>query len=132
MADLVALIKKAATEAVAASNPMGVLFGQVVSTEPLKITVEQKMTLTSKQLMLTKNVMDYETKISFNNPSIKQAYTTWNIAETNESMPSKISFRDKIEHDITIYNGLKAGDQVILLQAQGGQKYIVLDKWVST
>lgn len=54
--DLIRAIKKAATEAVEASQPMDFCFGKVTNTSPLKVTVEQKMSLGSAQLLLTETV----------------------------------------------------------------------------
>lgn len=45
--ELVKIIKKAALEAFAASKPVEVCFGRVINVSPLKISVEQKMTLES-------------------------------------------------------------------------------------
>ena len=56
MPNLIETIKRAALEAVEASKPCAVMFGKVVSSSPLKIKVEQKMTLTSPQLIITKTV----------------------------------------------------------------------------
>lgn len=56
--DLVRAIKKAAVEAVEASSPVGITYGTVVNVNPLKIKVEQKMTLTDIQLVLTRTVKD--------------------------------------------------------------------------
>ena len=135
MPDLVALIKKAAIEAVVASNPMGILFGQVMSIAPLKINVEQKLTLTDKQLILTKNVRDYEAEMTVNHFTNEDSYLN-----TTHSHPDAgaNSFDSTHKHEysgrkkFTVHNGLKAGDEVILLRMQGGQKYVVLDKWVKT
>lgn len=129
--DLLNLIKKVAVEAVAATKPTALLFGKVTSSSPLRIIVEDKMNLTAAQLVLTRNVTDYKTKISFDNPGIKQVFTTWDMGESVESSSSKISFKTKTKHDITIYNGLVVGDEVVLMKMQGGQKYLVLDKVVT-
>lgn len=129
--DLVRTIKRIAIEAVAASKPTAIVYGKVISTSPLRINVEQKMTLTSAQLVLTRNVTDYKTKISFDNPDIKQVFTTWDMGETVESSPSKIAFKTKTKHDITIYNSLVVDDEVVMVQMQGGQKYIVLDRVIT-
>lgn len=117
-------------QAVEASKPTAVIFGTVISEAPLKINVEQKLTLTEDFLVLTKNVMDYKTHISFDNPSIKQTFTTWDIDEKTESTPSKIAFKESIKYEVTVYNALKNGDMVMLIRLQGGQKYIVIDKVV--
>lgn len=128
--DLLEIIKKAAVEAVDAKKPSGLLFGKVISDSPLKVLVEQKMTLTMEQLVLCRNVTDFKTKISFDNPNIKQDYTTWDMGESTESPLRKISFKKKLKHDITVYNKLKTGDEVLLLRQQGGQKFIIVDRVV--
>lgn len=111
--DLLIYIKKAAIEAVKAEKPATVTFGKVISITPLKINVEQKMTLTSEQLILTRNVTDYSTNIEMN----------INTSE-NDAHNHKITGTNKI----TIKNSLVVGDEVILMRMQGGQQYIVLDR----
>lgn len=64
MADLVSSMKKAAMEAVEAGRPMTVCFGVVESVQPLRVVVEQKLTLTEKQLLLTRSVTDYDVPVS--------------------------------------------------------------------
>ncbi len=51
--DLLKAIKKAAVEAVEASQPTDFCFGEVLSTSPLKIKIEQKLTLGKAQLIMT-------------------------------------------------------------------------------
>lgn len=51
--DLLKAIKKAAVEAVEASQPTDFCFGKVLSTSPLKIQIEQKLTLSKAQLIMT-------------------------------------------------------------------------------
>lgn len=127
--NLIEIIKQAAVEAVKASNPCAIMFGKVISTSPLKINVEQRLTLDESHLILTSNVRDYKTKISFDNPGIKNIvknYTMDDIPGTDY----KLSYQQPIQNEITVYNGLKMNESVILLQIQGGQKYIVLDRVV--
>jgi hypothetical protein len=102
--NMVELIKKAAIDAIEQSNPTSILYGTVVEENPLKINIEQKLTLDSDYLLLTDNVRDYSTKESSGNP--------------------------EIENEITIYNRLKKDEQVLLVQLQGGQKYVVLNRLV--
>lgn len=130
MANLVECMKIAALEAMEAAKPCAVMFGIVQSVSPLKVNIEQKLTLDAEQLILTRNVTDYKTKISFDNPSIKQEFTTCDMGETSESQPSKISFKQAVKHDITVYNGLSAGDRVIMVRMQEGQRFLVLDRAV--
>lgn len=83
MPNLIQIIKKAAVEAVEASNPTKVLFGTVTNANQLAIKVEQKFTITKEFIVLTESVKK---------------------------------------------NSLSVGNKVVLLQEQGGQKFIVLDK----
>lgn len=116
MNDIVMAIKKAAKEAIEAADPTAIQFGTVKSTSPLKIIVEQKKELTIAQLILTRNVKDYELEMTVNHET--------EIAEAH-------SHEYKGRKKFTVHNALKVGDSVMLLKMQGGQKYIVLDKEVS-
>lgn len=98
--DLIKLIKKAAVEAVNASKPANVVFGKVISTAPLKIKIDQKLILTSAQLVLAKSVTNYRLSVTMDGD-----YKT-----------------------MTVNNALQNGDDVIMMQVSGGQKYIVIDK----
>ena len=102
--DLLDIIKQVAVKAVEAGQPSDFYFGKVTSEKPLKILVEQKMTLGAAQLVLTRNVIDFKTKV---------------IIDSSE------------KKEMTIHNALKKGDEVILLKQKGGQKYLVLDRVVS-
>ena len=115
--DLVNAVKKAAIEAVEASHPSDFLFGKVTSVSPIKVSVEQKMTLASAQLVLTRNVTDYSADVSVD----------WNTEDANEHNHEIMGVKK-----ITIHNGLKVGDEVVLLKKKGGQKYLILDKVVNT
>lgn len=84
MASLIEIIKKAAVDAVAASKPMSVVYGKVLSTSPLRIQVDQRLTLDDDFIVLTQ----------------------------------------------TVSGALVPDDRVVMLMAQGGQSYVVLDKVV--
>lgn len=134
--ELVKVLKKAALDAVKASKPSNVMFGKVISISPLKINVEQKMILTAAQLVLSRNVTDYKTKITMldsdgwetenhtHTHTIQDTYTGGGSAEKH-THKHKINKEKKV---ITIHNGLVVGDQVILIRQAGGQKFIVLDR----
>ena len=129
MPNMVELIKKAALDAVKESKPTSIVFGTVISIEPLKINVEQKLTLSSAQLILTNNVLDHKTQISFDDPNVKNIvknYSMDDVPGTNY----KLTYQEPVKNVITIYNGLKNGDEVLMIQMQGGQKFIVFDKVV--
>lgn len=118
--DLLEIIKKAALDAAEATHPADFCFGKVTSEKPLKIMVEQKMTLGEAQLVLTRNVTDFETKVTVDNI---------NVYHTSKSSPVK-TWMD--EQKVKIHNSLKTGEEVILIKQKGGQKYLVLDRVVKT
>lgn len=62
--DLLVAIKKAAIDAVNASQPSDFCFGKVTSDNPLKILVEQKMTLGKAQLVMTETVSKASLKVN--------------------------------------------------------------------
>lgn len=99
-------MKKAARDEREASKPVNVFFGEVQSVNPLKINVEQKLLLGEAQLVLGRNVTDFEVA----------ATTDWQVEQEGE------------EKRMTIHNALKAGDAVILLRQQEGQKFVVIDR----
>lgn len=137
--ELVALLKKAALDAVEASKPVNVYFGEVLSASPLKINVEQKMILGEKQLILSRNVTDFTRMVTVdwltesslsththtvqgsdgNGDSIDLTTGAKNLAHTH-----KITGKKKI----IVHNGLVVGDEVILIRQQEGQKFIVWDR----
>lgn len=124
--DLLASIKKAAQEAAEAGQPADFCFGKVTSAKPLKIFVEQKMTLGEAQLVLTRNVTDFKTKVTID-------WTTGTKSGgSGDSSFASHSHSVSGNKDITIHNGLAVGDEVILLKQKGGQKYLVLDRVVKT
>lgn len=59
---------------------------------------------------------------------IDQKLTVPESALILTGMVSKIECEAEGVGKVTIDNSLKAGDQVILIRVDGGQKYIVLDK----
>lgn len=55
--DFLNAVKKAAIDAIEASYPSDFCFGKVVSLSPLKVNVEQRLTLTKMQLVMTETVV---------------------------------------------------------------------------
>jgi hypothetical protein len=127
MPNLIEIIKMAAVDAVKASNPAAIVFGTVTRISPLKVNIEQRLTLDESHLVLTRNVTDYKTKISFDNPAIKNIVKSYSMDDVPGSN-YKLTFEEVVKNEITVYNGLVVGEEVILLQVQGGQKYIILDR----
>lgn len=119
MDDILKMFKKAAKDAIEASDPTAIQFGEVISIAPLKILVEQKKLLTIAQLVLTRNVKDYEIEM-----------TVEHVTEEGNG-PDTHTHEYKGKKKFTVHNALKIGEKVMLVKMQGGQKYIVWDKEVS-
>lgn len=120
--DLNRLIKRSAVEAVEAGKPVNIVFGKVTSASPLKILVDQKMTLGAAQLVLTRNVTTFTV-----------SETVDHITENTGGGSGDASFAShnhayKGTKSFTIHNALKAGEEVVLIRMQGGQKFIVIDR----
>jgi len=124
--ELMKTIKRASVQAMKAEKPVEVCFGRVTETSPLKILVDQKMTLGKSQLVLTRNVMDYKTSISGSNIQNYYYEGSMEHSETVPVDPPHVHAVGKVK--ITVHNGLVVGDEVILIRQQGGQKYIVVDR----
>lgn len=132
--ELLSTIKQAATEAVEADKPVNVCYGKVTSASPLKILVDQKMTLGAAQLVLTRNVTDFSTNITVHSSG---GWVTEQETELHyHTVPGGLSEEQDPKHThaiegrktILVHNALQAGDQVILIRQQEGQKYIVIDR----
>jgi Protein of unknown function (DUF2577) len=113
--NLVELIQKIAMRVIDESQPAAVVFGTVVSASPLRIQIEQKLTLETAHLVLTNNVKDHEVHMTVD-------HQTENAEGHQHGYKGKKKF--------IIHNNLLAGEKVVLLRMQGGQKFIVLDRAV--
>lgn len=140
---LVKTMKKAAVAAVEAGKPVNVFFGKVQSVKPLKIGVEQKMELGEAQLVLSRNVTDFEVMVTVewdteealgtHSHKIKvvneQNADGWNGNELNvEEVDLRHVHGIRGQKRIRIHNGLCVGDEVILIRQQEGQKFVVADR----
>ncbi|HBH93541.1 MAG TPA: hypothetical protein DDX70_10125 [Bacteroides sp.] len=105
--DLLGVIKRSALEAMEASQPVRIYYGSVIGTEPLRILVDQRLTLGAAQVVLTRNVTDYEVRVTKDDED--------GTTDTDT---------------VIVHNALKIGENVILCRQQGGQKFVVLERMV--
>ena len=122
--DFVKIMKKAAVEAVVASKPANMVFGKVISESPLKIKVDQKLILTTAQLVLARDVTDYEVTME----PIPSHWTEEMSGGGGDAAFASHKHEYKGKKKFKVYNALKNGEEVILMQIAGGQKYIVVDR----
>ena len=132
LSELTDAIKKAAIGAIKASKPVEIMFGEVISINPLEINVEQKMTLSAAHLILSRNVTDYTIEMTVSHwteyeqehvHEIEDTYTQGGISKSTDHRHSYSGRKS-----FTVHNGLVKGDIVILYRTQGGQKFIVVDR----
>lgn len=105
-ASLIKIIKQAALDAMNAQKPTALCFGKVISEKPLKIAVDQKIILSDKQLVLTDGVKDRTVFLSEEGAEEKKKYT--------------------------VHGALRVNEKVLMLRADGGQKYVVLSRTEGT
>jgi hypothetical protein len=106
-------IKQAAVDALEASNPATVMFGTVTKSNPLEVNVDQRFTLDADFLIVPELMTRYEIDLRH-----------------NHTAPGG-STGDGLTQLIVIRPGLQAGDRVVLIRVQGGQRYLILDKVVN-
>lgn len=123
---LVKLVKRAAVEAVQASSPTGVEYGFVTSASPLEITVDQKKILTEAQLILTDAVRDYAVEMT-TLPEFHETEETSGGSGDAAFASHKHKYQGRKKWKV--HNALKTGEKVILLRCDGGQQYVVMDRW---
>lgn len=124
MAELVQLLKNLSSATVNAKEPFEHRKGTVETVSPLTIRIDQKLLLDEEELILTHLVKDYEVDIS-----VSHETEEFELVEGSPTDIKKHKHEYKGRKKITIHQGLKAGEEVILLKVQGGQAYIVLDRY---
>lgn len=118
MPSLLDLIKTAGADAVNASNPVNVLFGEVITANPLSVKVDQRFTLPADFLVVPESLTRYEVDLKHFHRYPDDTQTE----QTADALPEKVVIRP----------GLSPGDKVLMIRVQGGQRYIILDKVVTS
>lgn len=127
MADLHQVMKEIARKTFDSIIPCNVCFGEVTSTSPLKIKIDQKLELTSNFLILTNNVKDHTVEMTVNHSTDTTSLSV-DVEGRNVNLSHSHSYSGK--KSFTIHNGLKLNEKVILIRLQGGQKFVVVDRMV--
>lgn len=124
MDDVTMLFQRVAFDTMKATKPTSVVFGTVESIAPLQIRVDQKLVLTQEQLYLTRMVVDYEVEMTVDHLTEDRA------GGSGEAAFASHNHEYKGRKKFLIHNALEVGDQAVMLQNNGGQLYIVIDKVV--
>jgi len=113
--DILLMLKQASRDTYYTMKPTEISYGTVESILPLIIRIDQKLVLEDMQLILTRNVTDYELSMTVNHNTESAEGHTHGYTGTKT---------------FTVNNALQQGEKVILFRVQGGQKYLVLDRVV--
>lgn len=109
---MIELIKETAKKVINTERLTDIFVATVVSVNPIKIQVSQKLILSQDYLIFAEKVTDHYVEIT----SEPQSPDITN----NEDYKRRIKY--------VFYNKLKVGDKVIIVRKAGGQKYYVLDR----
>lgn len=121
MTNLLGTVKKAAMDALNASNPTAIMFGTVSSADPLEVIVDQRFTLPADFLIVPETLIHFEIDFHHDHEYTDDTGTGSSTKKTKPALPEK---------PIVIRRGLEAGDKLLLVRVQGGQQYIILDRVV--
>lgn len=144
---LVELMKQVARMVGDESAPFSFCLGKVLTpatdgtkVDGLRVQVSQKLILGDKQLILTNAVRDYEVKLTTKGddktavictPENDAHYTGTAMLTTGTPSPPDFANHNHAyagDKWFKVNLKLKAGESVLLLRIDGGQKYIVLDR----
>lgn len=94
-----------------------IIEGIVIKTEPLNIQLinDNKMVLGPGVLIIPKHMTDYEAEVNIEPVELNQESGAISL----------------IGYKMTVFNGLKEGERVLLLSLNNGKKYYILDRAVS-
>lgn len=126
--------------------------GTVVSESPLKIRLNDRITLNENQILLTEFVLEKALKLihkhgvesvnmgsnththsvsgntEVSDPEQHKHAVNLNTSSYSHSHSLDLTIKDNLGSKIIIQEGLKTNDKVIMMSAEKGQKYIVLSK----
>lgn len=117
-------VKRAALQAVGASFPCEIKYGFVTGVKPIKITVEQRLVLSERQLIVPRRFTDHSVKITGGN--VRDFYYVSDNRDSSKPLAPP-HFHAVGDMEIEVHGALEIGDEVILIRQQGGQKYLIFD-----
>lgn len=121
--DLVSLIKQIAVNVIMEGKPVDIQYGTVESVEPLVIRTNQKLLLEAEDVILSNMVRDHNVDMTVSHQTEEME-----LIENLSTDYKKHRHAYKGRKKITLHYGLKAGEKVLLLREQGGQRFLVVDR----
>ena len=138
--ELVKLFEEMIHNTVNINKFMDIEFGEVVEEKPLKIKINEIITLEEDNLIFTNAVRDHSIDVTVNweteiinipsTDSHTHPETEWGGGTTTPSGNIDTHHKHPIKgkKKIIIHNNLKKNEKVLLIKAIGGQKYVVVDR----
>ena len=121
--DLAILIQTLIKSTIGSMKLSNYIYGEVINDEPLEIKIDQKLTLNKMQIILTRNVTEWEEEIDIDWSSVMHSHGFDGEGSVQEGN-TNLKGRYKIMHKTK----LKTGEKVLLAQIEGGQQYVVIDR----
>ena len=139
MATLGEAVKLAAGAQRSASKPAAWMFGEVLAVSPLRILVDSRFEVGADQVVLMREFVagQYATHTHGINPHTHTVpqHSTETADGHAHSILQQATEGTALTTDPTplqtateVYTGLLVGDKVVLLQNEGGQKFLVLGR----
>lgn len=143
---LIDMMQQIAQQSQQASQPTELCTGTVVSASPLEITVDTTMApLRATVLYLTSAVVEKKIATLKHTHEIKgmEHFHLYEQGQTHNALESPVETEPALETVVCLENGaplpadaqyitlnraLRAGDKVLLLRVQHGQKFVVLSR----
>ena len=131
---IISLFKRIAGDVYDSRHPVEWNYGTVTKTEPIEITVNEKMVLEEDMIILTERVRDHNIEVTVdhwtNTDSGDQTVHTHAgcyKGSTGSSSAGDHRHRIQGKKTVTIHGALEVGDTVLLSRMQGGSAWVVVD-----
>lgn len=127
-------MKQVAEQAQGVNVPAAFMFGQVTSTSPLTIRVDNRFDISGNAVVLMKEFRggEYATHTHTIDPhdhTVPQRSTqAAGEGPHTHTVPSVQTEKTGLTTNPEVYFGLAVGDKVVLLRNQGGQSFLVLGR----
>jgi len=128
---LIEVMQAAAMGAAEDKGMADVIFGQVTGTSPLTVKIDNRFELDEDFLIVPRSLTDYAINITVDHSTEPHSHThaiTDTYSGGGSASTEVHSHAYTGTKTITIHNALASGDQVIMVRAMGGQKYLITDK----
>lgn len=121
--DLLNVLRGTTERQLEAMKLADVMTGTVLDTDPLKIRVSDRLTLTEEFLLLSTMVVDYNVYMTVDHLTEKRE-----LHGRGDPDYENHDHEYKGKKRFFVHNGLKVGEKVVLLRLAGGRKFYVMDR----